>query len=386
MDDPAAGSKVELIKAASGQLRGTIADEVGGEGPAFSADNVTLLKFHGVYQQDDRDVRSERKRAGLDVDHICMVRVSIPGGRLTAGQYLAMDDLADTAGNGTLRVTSRQGIQYHFVRKGDLHPLIAALNDNLMTTLGACGDVVRNVMCCPAPLPDRQAAGVQAHVDALAERFRPRTAAYTEVWLDGERVTGVGTDVRDEPIYGVTYLPRKFKIGFAFPGDNCVDVYTHDIGIVPVVDGGAVPGFTVLVGGGLGRSHNKPATFPRLADPLATVAPGELGDVVEAIVSTQRDHGDRHDREHARMKYLVHDWGIGRFRAEVERRVGRRLPDPEPVVLTEAAEHLGWHLQGDGRWFLGVKVENGRIADRGEARVRAGPAGRRRDVRARVSS
>ena len=370
-------SKFEAIKAASNQLRGTIGEELCDGTPGFSPESQQLLKFHGIYQQDNRDVRTERKRQGLDVDHICMVRVSTPGGILTAEQYLAMDTLCDAVASSSLRITSRQGIQYHFVRKGDLHCLLATLNDHLVTTLGACGDVVRNIMCCPAPLADRQRADVGPYVQEVARRFRPRTQAYYELWLDGERaVTAIepGEAPGEEPLYGTTYLPRKFKIGFAFPGDNCIDVYSNDIGVVPVLDGDgeSLRGFTVLVGGGMGKNHTKPDTFPRLADPLATVAPEELMEVLATIIGVQRDHGDRHDREHARLKYLIHDWGIDRFRAEVAQRLRRPLPAPEPVVFEAADDHLGWHPQGDGRWFLGVKVENGRIVDRGAVRVRSG--------------
>ncbi|MGH9182599.1 MAG: NADPH-dependent assimilatory sulfite reductase hemoprotein subunit [Acidimicrobiales bacterium] len=365
-----APSKVEIVKRESHHLRGSIAEELSGDEP-FPHDSYQLLKFHGIYQQDDRDVRAERARRGLGLDYICMVRVAIPGGTLTGEQYLALDALADTIGNGTLRVTTRQGLQYHFVRKGDLRPLLAGLNARLLTTLGACGDVVRNTMCCPAPLADRSRADVASWAAAVARRFRPRTRAYWQLWVDGERAVSA-EDADEEPIYGVTYLPRKFKVGFAFPGDNCIDLYTQDVGIVPVLEGGRITAFTLAVGGGMGKSHTNPGTFPRLADPLATVAPEELLEVLEAIVGVQRDHGDRSDREHARMKYLVHDWGVARFRAEVEARLGRGLAEPEIVGLDAADDHLGWHAQGDGRWFLGVKVENGRIADRGDERVRAG--------------
>ncbi|MBW3627087.1 MAG: NADPH-dependent assimilatory sulfite reductase hemoprotein subunit [Actinobacteria bacterium] len=362
-------SKVETIKGDSAYLRGTVAEELATEGP-FTHDNYQLLKFHGIYQQDNRDVRKERAREGLDRDHICMVRVSIPGGTLTGDQYLVVDKLADTIGDGTLRITTRQGVQYHFVRKGELQPLLAALNDQLLTTFGACGDVVRNTMCCPAPLADPRKAELERWTAEVARRFRPRTQAYWQLWVDGERAVSAEAD--EEPLYGATYLPRKFKMGFASPGDNCIDAYTQDVGIIPTFDGEQVVAFTLLVGGGMGKSHNKPETFPRLADPLTTVAPPELMDVLEAIVATQRDNGDRANREHARMKYLVHDWGLPRFKAEVEARLGRALPEPEPFVLDAADDHLGWHPQGDGRWFYGVKVENGRIADRGDERVRAG--------------
>jgi sulfite reductase (ferredoxin) len=367
----AAGSKVEDLKAASNQLRGAIREELADDAPAFSQESSQLLKFHGIYQQDDRDVRAERTRQRFDVAHICMVRVSIPGGVLTAEQYLVMDKLCDAVGNGTLRVTTRQGIQYHFVGKRDLPSLLAALNGHVLTTLGACGDVVRNVTCCPAPLTDGPRAQVAAYVREAARRFRPRTHAYYELWLDGEHAVTAEARV-EEPLYGTTYLPRKFKIGFAAPGENCIDVYTNDIGVVPVLDGESLRGFTVLVGGGMGQSHSNAETFPRLADPLATVAPKELLDVLDTVVRVQRDHGDRNDREHARLKYLIHDWGIERFRAEVAERLGRSLLAPVPVVFDGTDDHLGWHPQGDGRWFLGVKVENGRIADRDRVGVRSG--------------
>ena len=366
-------SKLEHIKATSHQLAGTIAEELAdADRAAFSADNAQLLKFHGIYAQDNRDVRRERKRQKLDLDHICMVRAAIPGGVLSAEQYLLLDKLCDVVGNGTLRITTRQGIQYHFVHKGDLGGLLSSLNEHLVTTLGACGDVVRNTMCCPAPLPDRTRTDLQSYVGQVAAHFRPRTRAYYQLWIDGERAVTADAPV-EEPVYGTTYLPRKFKIGFAFPGDNCVDVHTHDIGIVPVVaDDGSLRAFTVLVGGGLGKNHTNPDTFPRLADPLTTTALDELLDVLDAIVATQRDHGDRANREHARMKYLVHDLGIDAFAALVEDRLGHPLPSPAPVSITAADDHLGWHHQGDHTWFRGVHVDNGRITDHDHLALRSG--------------
>ena len=362
--DTGARSAVERVKESSDRLRGGLAGELADAGPKFSPDSTVVLKFHGIYQQDDRDVRSR------GVEHICMVRVSIPGGILTSEQYLAMDALCDTVANGTLRITTRQGIQFHFVHKGDLRALLGTLNQHLLTTLAACGDVVRNVASCPAPVVGAARAEIRAHVERVARHFKPRSGAYYELWLDGERaVTAQTADA--EPFYGEAYLPRKFKIGFAYPGDNCIDVFTNDLGIVPVLDGDDLVGFTLLVGGGMGRSHTDPTTFPRMSDPLATVPPEELLEVAEAVVSVHRDHGNRADRDHARLKYLVAEWGIDRFREQVETVLGRRLPDPEPVAFDAASDHLGWHQQGDGRWYLGVKVENGRIVDRGRARVRS---------------
>jgi len=361
--DTQARSTVERVKESSDRLRGGLAGELADNSPKFSPENAVLLKFHGVYQQDDRDVRSR------GVEHICMVRVSIPGGILTSEQYLAMDALCDTVANGTLRITTRQGIQFHFVHKGDLPALLATLNEHLLTTLAACGDVVRNVASCPAPVVDPARAEIRSHVERVARHFKPRSRAYYELWLDGERAVTASTP-DDEPFYGAAYLPRKFKIGFAYPGDNCVDVFTNDLGIVPVLDGDGLARFTLLVGGGMGRSHTDPTTFPRMGTPLATVAPAELLEVAEAVVSVHRDHGNRADRDHARLKYLVAEWGIDRFREQVEAVLGRRLPDPHPVSFDDASDHLGWHEQGDGRWYLGVKVENGRIVDRGRTRLR----------------
>ncbi|MEO6120944.1 MAG: NADPH-dependent assimilatory sulfite reductase hemoprotein subunit [Acidimicrobiales bacterium] len=368
-------SAVEAIKGSSHQLLGDLVAEVAEPADKFSNDSGVLLKFHGIYQQDDRDVRSERARQGLGVFSMCMVRVAIPGGVLTAGQYLAMDGLCDAVGNATLRVTTRQGLQYHFVAKADLTPLLSTLNHHLVTSLGACGDVVRNTMCCPAPLADRDRSAILKLAGGIARRFRPKTSAYYQLWMDGERAASAAVpEPADEPLYGATYLPRKFKIGIAFPGDNCVDLYTHDVGLLPILDAaGRAASFTVVVGGGMGKSHTDATTYPRLADPLTTVDAAEVMDVIEAVVVVQRDHGNRSDRDHARLKYLVGSWGIDRFRDRVAAQLGRPLPAAEPVVLDGADDHLGWHEQGDGRWFLGVKVENGRIADRPDGvRVRSG--------------
>jgi sulfite reductase (ferredoxin) len=374
---------VERIKTDSSYLAGDLADQLASTEDAFSAEGTQLLKFHGTYQQDDRDVRRERQKAGLGRAYSMMVRASIPGGVLTADQYLAADRLADEVGNATLRITTRQGLQWHLVGKQDLPRLIRTLNEHLVTTLAACGDVVRNVCGCPAPLPGRD--DVLETVRELAVAVRPRSSSYWDLWVDGERVVSAvpGDDAVTppgdsgdavEPLYGPTYLPRKFKIGFAHAHDNCVDVFTNDVGLVPRHDDtGAAEAFTVLVGGGLGMTHNKPATFPRLADPLADVTPGELTEVVQAIITVQRDHGDREDRKHARMKYLIEDRGLDWFRTEVESRLGRELAPPSELTWDETHDHLGWHAQTDdedGPWFLGVPVPSGRIKDEGEVELR----------------
>ncbi len=371
------GSAVEDVKASSNHLAGRIASDLASDSDDFGGESVSLLKFHGIYQQDDRDIRRERGRRGLPPDFRCMVRASIPGGALTAAQYLELDRLADAVGDGSLRITTREGIQFHFVRKGDVGGLVRRLNASLVTTLAACGDVVRNVVACPAPLADRDAAGLQAAATELSRRLKPRTQAYWQLWVDGERAASAGAPTAAgeggddvEPLYGATYLPRKFKIGLAFPGDNCVDVFTHDVGIVPRIEGNRVTAFTLLAGGGLGMTHNKPDTYPRLADVLGTVEPAALVDAVAAVVAIHRDHGDREDRKHARLKYVVEEWGAAAFRAEVERRLGGRLLEAPALSWGATDDHLGWHRQADGRWFVGVRVANGRVRD-GDVRLRS---------------
>jgi sulfite reductase (ferredoxin) len=362
----------EDIKRASAQLRGTLGQELAEDTDRFTAENQAVLKFHGIYQQDDRDQRRARTQARQDLAYACMVRTSVPGGVLTADQWLVLDALADQVGGGALRITTRQGIQYHGVVKADLRKLVGTLNRHLVTTLAACGDVVRNVSCCSAPHDDRRQDALLAHARHLAARFRPRTGAYYEVWLDGEHaVTASPPGEPEEPLYGEVYLPRKFKIGLAWPGDNCIDVYSHDVGLVPV-DRGGVEGFVLLVGGGLGMSHaREDDTYPRLATPLAWCTASELAEVVEAVITVQRDHGNRADRQRARLKYLLDERGEAWFRGEVEARLGRSLPDaPELPAWTAADEHLGWHRQEDGRWFLGVHVDSGRVRDDGDQHQR----------------
>ncbi len=379
-----APSAAEALKAQSDHLRGTIKAELADRDlPAFGSEAGTLLKFHGVYQQDDRDLRRERTRAKEPLQYSCMVRCSVPGGRLRPEQWFEIDRLADEVADGALRLTSRQGVQYHFVNKVDLHTLINQLNRGLVTTYAACGDVVRNVMVTSAPYQGRDLDRLDSLARALSGRFRPQSESYWELWLDGERALSAGprsidltegsagsVDDSVESIYGAQYLPRKFKIGVAVPGDNSIDVYSQDCGIVPidrVPDGGgpAEPGAVFIVGGGLGRSHSDPTTFPRLGDPMAWVAEADIADVAEAIVTIFRDFGNREDRSHARLKYVVEARGIAWLRGEVEARIGRRLADP--VALPSwggARDHLGWHRQSDDTWFLGLPVPSGRLDDR----------------------
>lgn len=366
----------ETLKAESRQLRGTILDELASEDPAFTADAGQLLKFHGIYQQDNRDVRRARTQAKETLAYSCMVRCSVPGGVLCKIQWAAIDSLADTFADGTLRLTSRQGVQFHFVHKGDLQSLIQGLNESLVSTYAACGDVVRNVMASNAPAEDVDHERMKALAAGIDLRFTPQSAAYWELWIDGEKAVTVGAPEPTEPIYGATYLPRKFKIGIAWPGDNSVDVYSQDCGIVPIDRpnkvGTPVSGAMILAGGGLGRSHNNPETFPHLAQPLGWVPDDQVVDVVEAIVTTFRDHGDRENRKHARLKYLVAERGIDWLRSEVETRVGHRLEDPvELPAWRRSRAFLGWHRQPDGRWFLGVPIPGARIMDTDRATTRS---------------
>ena len=346
----------ETIKIESGYLAGTIAAELANDADDFEHDAEMLLKFHGIYQQDDRDVRRTRKQQKLPLDFSCMVRASVPGGVITGEQWLALDRVAGLA-DDKLRLTTRQGVQYHVVYKNELTRLVAGINSSLLTTLGACGDVVRNVMACPLPHPERTAV-IQPVVDEMVARFRPQTESYWELWVDGEKAV-TAERPRDlapdalapvddiEPIYGEAYLPRKFKIAIAWPGDNCVDIFTHDVGIVPTLTEGTsgdLTGFVILAGGGMGMSHNRPDdTYPLLARPVAWVPPSELGDVIEAIVTTQRDYGDRDDRSRARLKYLLEAKGIDWLRQQIVERTGLALADPVELPEWEVGAHHGWH-------------------------------------------
>ncbi len=366
-------SRNESIKAQSNHLRGLIKEELVEDTPAFTDDSEQLLKFHGIYQQDDRDRRKEARARGLDKHHQLMIRTRIPGGVVSPEAYLAHDSISQEWANGTLRVTTRQDFQLHGVLKGNLKRSIAGINEALLTTLGGCGDVERNIMCCPEPKSDRFHAEVDRSIAAMVAALTPRTRAYYEIWLDGEVVDSSEPEV--EPLYGDKYLPRKFKTTVALEGDNCVDVYAHDLAIVAMRGTGSADslrGFNVLVGGGLGRTHNKPETFVAIAQPLAFVQPDQVVEVAREVVAVQRDWGDRTNRKHARLKYTIADRGLDWFRGEVQGRVSFDLQPPEPLRWKPVDDHLGWHEQGDGKLYLGVYIENGRIADVGEMRSRTG--------------
>lgn len=361
-------SKLEVIKTASDYLRGSIEADLSNEDPNVSGDNAQLLKFHGTYQQDNRD-----ERGGGSKSYSFMVRSRIPGGRVTAEQFLAELDICDKYANQTVRITDRQGFQLHGVVKGNLKETIRGINESKLSTLSACGDVCRNFMCCPAPHHNSPVhAEMQKLADELALHFAPQSTAYSEIWLtdeDGEK-SKVSEVNFNEPIYGKTYLPRKFKMAIALPEDNCVDIYTQDLGLMVIVESDKIVGYNVLVGGGQGMTPAKKNTFPAVGQKLTYVSPEDVVAVCEAVVKVQRDFGNRADRKQARMKYLINDWGLPKFKEKVEEYFGNSLPEPHPADVTDVDDHMGWHEQGDGKLFLGVNVENGRIKDEGEFRLK----------------
>ena len=364
-------SKNESIKVGSNHLRGLIKEELIEDTPAFGEDSETLLKFHGIYQQDDRDRRKEARAKGLTKHHQLMIRTRIPGGVVSPDAYIAHDEISRKWANGTLRVTTRQDFQLHGVLKGDIKKSIAAINESLLTTLGGCGDVERNIMCCPEPVADAFHHAVDRSIGSMVTELTPKTRAYHEIWLDGEVVETSEPEV--EPLYKEQYLPRKFKTTVALEGDNCVDVYAHDLAIVAMKSGdGSLRGFNVLVGGGLGRTHNKPETFVAVAKPLAFVEPDQIVDVAREVVAVQRDYGDRSNRRHARLKYTIADRGLEWFRGEVQKRLSFELQPPEPLAWKPVDDHLGWHEQGDGKLYVGIYIENGRIQDLDGVRSRTG--------------
>ena len=378
-------SKVEKIKERSNYLREPLATELLTDSTHFTDDAVQILKFHGSYQQDNRDNRVK----GQEKDYQMMLRTRSPGGFIPPQLYLALDDLANEYGNQTLRATTRQGFQLHGILKKNIKTVLATIVQNMGSTLGACGDINRNVMAPPAPFRDRPEYGYAwDYADKVADLLTPQTGGYYEIWLDGEKVISAeeapevkaarqkdlnSSNLPDpiEPIYGQHYMPRKFKISVTVPGDNSIDVYTHDISLVVITNAQKeLEGFNILAGGGLGRTHNKEETFPRAADPIGYVDKDDIYDLVKAIVATQRDYGDRYNRRHARMKYLLEDWGVDKFRAKVEEYFGKPIQPFKPLPDWKYEDYLGWHEQGDGKLFLGLSVENGRVKDDGNFQLK----------------
>lgn len=375
---------VEELKLQSNGLRGQIEALLGDTAAkSVDEDHAILLKFHGTYQQDDRDQRAALSKAKLDKAWSFMVRSKMPGGRISAEQWLLHDDLSDKCA-GNMRLTNRQGIQLHGVLKGTLKDVISSVCRSGLTTMGACGDVVRNTMGPAAPVKDEPHADAQRLTEEISQRFLWRSSSYADIWLDGEKLEPewlrdpeVNPAVREktdsgeaDPIYGKQYLPRKFKMGVAIQPQNDADIFSQDVGFVPHIANGKVEGYTITVGGGFGMSHGQIATRPFLGQPLCYAPRAHVVDVTEAIVTTQRDHGNREDRKLARMKYLVSTKGIAWFREEVQRRLpGIALEDPKPVHFLTVEDKLGWHEQGDGKLYCAVYVIMGRITD-----VPGGPA------------
>ncbi len=355
---------VETIKADSARLRGTLqeslADPVTG---ALREDDQVLIKYHGSYQQDDRDIREERRLQKLEPAYAFMIRTRTPGGVITPAQWLALDAVASTYAERGLRITTRQAIQFHGVIKRELKPTMQAINATLIDTLAACGDVVRNVAVGAHPLQSATHAQVYAQAAALSEHLLPNTRAYYEIWLDEERVAGSGGE--DEPILGTNYLPRKFKIGFAIPPTNDVDVFAQDLGFVAILDdAGALTGYNVSVGGGMGATHGDAETYPRLGDVIGFVSPEQLTDIAVAVVTAQRDFGNRDVRKRARLKYTIDDRGLDWFKAEVERRAGFALQPARAFSFEHNGDRFGWIEGEDGRVHLTLRIPAGRIWDR----------------------
>jgi sulfite reductase (ferredoxin) len=378
-------SKVEGIKDRSNFLREPVASELLLDTTHFTEDAIQLVKFHGSYQQDNRDNRVK----GQEKDYSMMLRTRTPGGFVPPQLYLTIDRLADEYGNHTIRATTRQAFQLHGVLKKNLKSAISELIRNMGSTLSACGDVNRNVMAPPAPYRNRPEYDLaRQYANNIADLLTPQSGAYYEIWLDGEKaisgeedpevvaarkrnINGSNIENSVEPIYGPHYLPRKFKIAVTVPGDNSVDLFSQDISLVVLTNAqGELEGFNVYAGGGLGRTHNKEETFPRLADPIGYVDKADVYDVVKAIVATQRDYGDRSDRRHSRMKYLVEEWGVEKFRAKVEEYFGKPIEPFKPLPEWKYLDFLGWHSQGDGKLFLGISIENGRIKDEGTFKLK----------------
>jgi sulfite reductase (NADPH) hemoprotein beta-component len=363
MNDPISkpgASRNEGLKAASPTLAGTIAQTLAdASADHFSEDDIQFLKFHGSYQQDDRDLRKTGKK------YMMMVRGRIPGGVMTAGQWCVFDELARQFGNNTLRITTRQSIQFHGVLKGNLRPLIKCINESLLSTLAACGDVNRNVLAPPTPAYTRAREQVFADCHKVALALAPRTRAYHSIWIDGVQLDNDAPENKDyvDPLYGQTYLPRKFKTAFVIPPVNDLDVLTNCLGFIAIVENDQLVGYNLAVGGGMGRSHGNEATYPRLADVIGFFSPDKVVEVAKAVLTIHRDFGDRAERKHARLKYVVAERGLDFMRAEVNRRAGITLAPARPYNFTTMGDLLGWHRAVDGTWFLGLFVETGRVKE-----------------------
>src|SRR6187551_2468005 len=354
-------SPVEVIKKASRGLRGTLVESLADPltGAIRDAD-TQLIKFHGSYMQDDRDLRAEREHQKLEPAFSFMIRTRTPGGIASPTQWLALSNLARTYGSGTLRLTTRQAFQLHGVIKKDLKKTMQGMSAVLIDSIAACGDVNRNVMAAANPVDSRLHEEVHQWAVKVSEHLLPKTRAYHEIWLNGEKLAG---PAEEEPILGPLYLPRKFKTGIVVPPHNDVDVFSQDLGFIAILDAGKLLGFNLTVGGGLGATHGEPQTYPRLADVIGFLTPDQVLKVAETVVMIQRDFGDRTDRKHARLKYTVADRGVDWFKAELFKRLGFTLEPPRAYTFTTQGDRFGWLRGYDGRWHLTLRIESGRVVD-----------------------
>lgn len=364
-------SEVEGIKARSRLLRGSLKESLSDDHTgAIRADDTMIIKFHGSYQQDDRDLRAERAEQKLEPLYSFMLRVRMPAGVATPAQWLKMDELARTYGNHTLKLTTRQAFQLHGVLKRNLKATIQGISSVALDTIAACGDINRNVILSANPEQSDAWQQVYPHVQAVATHLLPKTKAYHEIWLDGELVEG--GEPEEEPIYGPTYLPRKFKTAFVVPPVNDVDVFAHDMGFIAIFENNKLVGFNVTVGGGLGSTHGDKTTYPRLADVIGFVTPEQLLSVSEHILTTQRDHGERSVRKHARLKYTVAKHGVDWFKRELEARTGFALAPAKPFKFEHNGDRFGWVDGSDGRAHLTLHIDGGRVVDRDDKRLLSG--------------
>ncbi|WP_409176418.1 assimilatory sulfite reductase (NADPH) hemoprotein subunit [Brevibacillus fortis] len=366
-------SDVEDIKRKSDYLRGslveTLEDRISGSIPE---DDNRLMKFHGSYMQDDRDLRNERSKQKLEPAYQFMVRVRAAGGVVTPEQWLMMDDIAQQFANGTIRLTTRQSFQLHGVIKWNMKQVIQEVNEALLSTLAACGDVNRNVMCNPNPYESEVHQEVYEWAKKISNHLDPRTRAYHEIWLDEEKVVDSRDGVEQEPIYGPVYLPRKFKIGIAVPPANDVDVFSQDLGFIAIHEEGRLLGFNVAVGGGMGMTHGDPKTYPQVARVIGFVTPEQVLDVAEKTVMIQRDYGDRAVRKHARFKYTIDDRGIEWFIHELEQRLGWELEKARSYHFEHNGDRYGWVKGSDDNWHFTLFIQNGRVKDEDNYLLKSG--------------
>lgn len=363
-------SPVERIKGASQGLRGTLSESVqDGLTGALREDDQSLIKFHGMYQQDDRDRREERSTKKLEWLYSYMIRLRLPGGFLTPGQWIGLHHIAGEHSTGTIKITTRQTVQLHGILKSHIRPTIQSFNTLHLDSIAACGDVNRNVTCSAHPDESPLHAQVFAYADKISTLALPRTRAYYEIWLDEEKLVERS---EEDPLYKEHYLPRKFKIGIAIPPNNDVDVYTNDIGLVAIIENNQLLGFNIAAGGGLSATHGNEQTYPRLATTLGFVTEDQVLKAVYEIMTIQRDHGNRSDRKLARLKYTLDNIGVPGFIQELEKRCGFSLQPARPVEFTSRRDHYGWRQNSEGKWYFTLFVENGRILDTPELPMKSG--------------